>query len=226
MVQINTSYLEALVDLYFSPLACSMATRIALYEAGAEAGYIQADFRTKRLPDGSSFLDVSPLGQVPALRLDSGEVLLENQAILQHVADRYPEAGLAPPPGRERSLLQQWLSFIGTELHKVVFLPMLDPHAAPEVKAYARDKAPSRLAVLDSHLEGRNFMLDRFTVADAYLITILSWNAAVGFDLSPYPHLQAYIARMHEHPSVARALAEERALYAEYQARRAAARAS
>ena len=214
------------MDLYFSPLACSMATRIALYEAGAEAGYIQADVRTKRLPDGSSFLDVSPLGQVPALRLDTGEVLLENQAILQHVADRYPESGMAPPPGRERSLLQQWLSFIGTELHKLVFAPILDPHAAPEVKAYARDKAASRLAVLDRHLEGRAFLLDRFTVADAYLVTVLNWNAAIGIDLSPYPALQAYLGRMHVHPSVARAVAEERALYAEYQASRAAARAS
>ncbi len=214
------------MELYFSPLACSMATRIALYEAGAEAGYIQTDMRTKRLPDGSSFLDVSPLGQVPALRLDSGEVLLENQAILQHVADRYPEAGLAPPSGRERSLLQQWLSFISTELHKLVFTPILDPHAAPEVKAYARDKAASRLAVVDRRLEGRAFLLDRFTVADAYLVTILNWNAAIGIDLSPYPALQAYLGRMHEHPSVARAVAEERALYAEYQARRAAARAS
>ena len=214
------------MELYFSPLACSMATRIALYEAGAEAGYIQTDVRTKRLPDGSSFLDVSPLGQVPALRLDTGEVLLENQAILQHVADRYPDAGLAPPPGRERSLLQQWLSFIGTELHKLVFAPILDQHAAPEVKAYARDKAASRFAVVDHHLEGRAFLLDRFTVADAYLVTVLNWNAAIGIDLSPYPALQAYLGRMHEHPSVARAVAEERALYAEGQARRAAARAS
>jgi glutathione S-transferase len=203
-----------------------MATRIALYEAGAEAGYIQADVWTKRLPDGSSFLDISPLGQVPALRLDSGEVLLENQAILQHVADRYPDAGLAPPPGRERSLLQQWLSFIGTELHKVVFVPLLDPRAAPEVKAYARDRAPSRLAVLDRHLDGRDFLLDRFTVADAYLVTILNWAAPTGVELSPYPALLAYLSRMHEHPSVARALAEERGLYAAYQARRAAARAS
>lgn len=211
------------MDLYFSPLACSMATRIALYEAGAEAGYIQADFATKRLPDGSSFLDVSPLGQVPALRLDSGEVLLENQAILQHVADRYPEAGLAPPSGRERSLLQQWLSFVGTELHKVVFLALLDPRAAPEVKAYARDKAPARLAVLDRHLEGREFLLDRFTVADAYLVTILGWAAPSGVDLSPYPAVQAYLDRLHQLPSVARAVREERALYAEYQARRARA---
>jgi glutathione S-transferase len=203
-----------------------MATRIALYEAGAEAGYIQADVRTKLLPDGSSFLDISPLGQVPALRLDSGEVLLENQAILQHVADRYPDAGLAPPPGRERSLLQQWLSFIGTELHKVVFVPLLDPRAAPEVKAYARDRAAARLAVLARHLDGRSFLLDRFTVADAYLVTILNWAAPTGVELSPYPALLAYLTRMHEHPSVARALAEERGLYTEYQARRAAARAS
>lgn len=214
------------MDLYFSPLACSMATRIALYEAGAEAGFIWADLLNKRLPDGSSLLDVHPLGHVPALRLDTGEVLLENQAILQHVADSYPEAGLAPPPGRGRALLQQWLSFIGTELHKLVFTPLLDPHAAPEVKAYSRDKAAARLAVLERHLEGRDFLLDRFTVADAYLVTILNWTVVTGVDLSPFPALRGYLRRLHQHPSVARAVAEERALYAEYQARRPAAQAA
>jgi glutathione S-transferase len=211
------------VDLYFSPLACSMATRIALYEAGAEAGYIQADFESKRLADGSSYLDVHPLGQVPALRTDAGEVLLENQAILQHVADAYPRAGLAPPPGPERSRLHQWLSFIGTELHKGVFAAVLDRTSAPEVKAYARSKLPARLAVLDRHLTGRDYLLDRFSVADAYLVVILGWTVALGTDLAPYPALAAYSRRVRERPSVARAFAEEQDLYSQYQVRRAAA---
>jgi glutathione S-transferase len=217
---------EAPVDLYFSPLACSMATRIALYEAGADAGFIQADMLTKRLPDGTSFLDVSPLGQVPALRTDSGEVLLENQAILQYVADRFPEAELAPPPGRERTALHQWLSFVATELHKLVLGPMLDPHATPEVLAYCRDKAPARLAVLDRHLTSRDFLLDRFSVADAYLVTILGWTRATGIDLTPYPAVRAYLRRVRARPSVSRALSEEGALFAEYQARQAATRAA
>ena len=113
------------MDLYFAPLACSMATRIALYEAGADAHYIQRD-RNKRLPDGSDFCQVSPLGMVPTLRTDDGELLTENAAILQYVADRFPEAKLGTGPGMDRSRLHQWLCFIGTELHKGLFIPILD----------------------------------------------------------------------------------------------------
>lgn len=209
------------MDLYFSPLACSMATRIALYEAGADAGFIQADLKARRLPDGSSFLDVNPLGMVPVLRTDDGELLYENQAILQYVADAFPDTGLAPGSGRERSRLHRWLSFVGAELHKAVFATLLDPRSPPDAKAYARAKAPSRLAVLDRHLAGRDHLLDRFTVADAYLVTVLNWTAVTGIDLTPFPALLAYFRRMHQHPSVARAVAEERALYAEEQARHA-----
>src|SRR5215470_13588388 len=120
------------MELYFGPLACSMATRISLYEAGAgsEATFTYVDTRTKRTGDGADYLAINPLGQVPALRIDSPEgrgddLLLENQAILQYVADRFPAAHLAPPPGRERARLQQWLSFIATELHKPVYIPLL-----------------------------------------------------------------------------------------------------
>jgi len=199
-----------------------MATRIAIYEAGAPAGFIQADLKAKLLPDGSSFLDVNPLGQVPVLRTDDGELVFENQAILQHVADAFPEAGLAPPPGRERTRLHRWLSFVGTELHKAVFVPLLDRRSPPEVKEYARARAPSRMTVLERHLTGRDALLDRFTVADAYLVTVLNWSPAVGIDLAPFPTVCAYLDRMQRNPSVARALAEERALFAEEQARRAA----
>jgi glutathione S-transferase len=111
------------MKLYFSPLACSLATRIALYEAGAEAHYVQVDRRTRST---ASYRRVHPLGLVPALELEGGEILTENAAILQFVAGRYPAARLAPEDPWERARLQQWLSFIGTELHKVVYLPLLD----------------------------------------------------------------------------------------------------
>ena len=117
------------MDLYFSPLACSMATRIALYEAGADARYIYRD-RNKRLPDGSDFLQINPLGMVPTLRTDEGDLLTENGAILQYVAERFPGANLAPASGIARARLQQWLSFIGTELHKAIFIPLLDQQGA------------------------------------------------------------------------------------------------
>ena len=110
------------MDLYFSPLACSMATRIALYEAGADANYLEVDPKTKVVQnDGSDFRAVNPLGLVPTLRTDDGLVLTENAAILQYVADRFPQAGISAS-GMERSRLHQWLCFIGTELHKGLFV--------------------------------------------------------------------------------------------------------
>ena len=211
------------MDLYFSPLACSMATRIALYEAGAEAGFIQVDTRSKRVEDGGDFLAVNGIGQVPVLRTDEGELLTENPAVLQYVADRFPSSGLAPQGGAERYRLQQWLNFTTSELHKVVFVPLLDPKASEGAKAYAHEKAPQRLAHLAKHLEGREFQLDRFTIADAYLVTVLNWGRYSGVDLAQWPAVDAYYHRMLERPSVARALSEEIALYKDQQARRSAA---
>lgn len=210
------------MDLYFSPLACSMATRIALYEAGADIRYIYRD-RAKRLPDGSDFLQINPLGMVPTLRTDDGDVLTENAAILQHVAERFPAANLAPASGIGRARLQQWLCFIGTELHKGVFMPLLDSKAPPDAKAYAAGLADSRMALLDKHLTGREFLLDDFSVADAYLCTVLNWTRAVPIDLSKWPAVKDYHARMRKRPSVARAWAEEAAMYAEEQERSKAA---
>src|SRR6202049_4475846 len=107
------------MDLYFSPLACSLATRIALYEAGAEANYLEVDPKTKKVQnDGSDFYLVNPLGLVPTLRTDDGFVLTENASILQYVADRFPQAGISTGPGMEPTRLHPWLSFIGTDTHK------------------------------------------------------------------------------------------------------------
>ena len=111
------------MDLYFSPLACSMATRVALYEAGAEANYLEVDSPTKKvLKDGSDFRTVNPIGLVPTLRTDEGVVLTENAAILQYVADRFPQSGIGATAGIDRTRLHQWLCFIGTELHKGLFV--------------------------------------------------------------------------------------------------------
>ena len=157
------------MELYFSPLACSMATRISLYEAGADARFIEIDPKIKRTPEGADYRAVNPLGLVPAMRTDAGEVLTENAAILQYVADRFPDAALAPHAGLDRSRLQQWLCFIGTELHKAFYVPLLDPKAPDVAKRYALEQGETRLAYLDSYLAGRDFLLDRFSVADAYL---------------------------------------------------------
>jgi len=209
------------MDLYFSPLACSMATRIAFYEAGVEGRFIEVDTRAKRLADGSDFLAVNPMGQVPVLRMDNGELLTENPAVLQYVADARPEAGLAPRDGVARYRLQQWLNFITTELHKVVFVPLLDPSMPEDGKAYARRKAEQRLAYLNGRLEGREYLLERFTVADAYLTTVLNWARFTGVDLGQWPAVQSYMDRMYQRPSVAKAIAEETRAYQEQEARRA-----
>jgi glutathione S-transferase len=211
------------MELYFAPLACSLATRIALYEAGAEAAFIQVDTKTKRVADGSDFRAVNAMGQVPVLRTDDGALLTENPAVLQYVADRYPQSGLAPQGGFERYGLQQWLNFITSELHKVVFIPLLDARAPEGAKAFAREKAGPRLAYLNDYLDDKDYLLDRFTVADAYLVTVLNWAKLSGIDLATYPAIDAYLRRLHQRPSVARAFAEEFEIYKGEQARRAQA---
>jgi glutathione S-transferase len=205
------------MNLYFSPLACSLATRIALYEASASAQFTQVDTRAKRVADGRNFLDVTPMGQVPVLDVGDGLVLTENAAVLQYVADRFPGAHLAPVGGVERARLQQWLGFIGTELHKALFIPLLDPRANDAVKAYAKDKAALRFQVLNTHLTGREFLIERFSVADAYLVTVLNWAAFTGVDLTAWPAVLDYQQRVQARPNVARAMQEEFALYRQSQ---------
>jgi len=211
------------MELYFAPLACSMATRIALYEAGADAVFHAVDLRAKRLDDGADFRAVNPMGQVPALRTDAGDLVTENPVVLQVVADAYPQAHLAPPAGSERYRLQQWLNFITSELHKLVFNPLLDPRSNDGAKAYARDKAEQRFAYLDAQLAGRAFVLDRFSIADCYLVTVLNWARFAGIELARWPAVQSYFEGLQQRPSVAKAMAEELALYKAEQARRSAA---
>jgi glutathione S-transferase len=211
------------MELFFAPLACSLATRIALYEAGADATFTQVDTKAKRVADGSDFFAVNAMGQVPVLRGDDGTTLTENPAVLQYVADRFPEAGLAPAAGVERYRLQQWLNFVTSELHKVIFIPLLDPQAPEGAKEYARTKLRARFAYLDHHLTGRDHLLDGFSVADAYLVTVLNWTRAIALDLKQWPAIDAYFTRLHQRPSIAKAFAEELDLYKEEQARRSAA---
>jgi len=213
------------MDLYFSPLACSLATRIALYEAGAEANYFEVDGKTKIVQnDGSDFRQINPLGLVPTLRTDDGLVLTENAAILQYVADRFPKAGISASDGTERSRLHQWLCFIGTELHKGLFVPVLDKKAPPEVKSYILGKGLSRLDFLENYLKGREFLLDHFSVADAYLVTVINWTMATPpIELAKWPAVKAYYERLRARPSIAKAIAQEFEMCKAEQARQKAA---
>ena len=202
------------MELYFAPLSCSLATRITLYELNLPATFHQVTLSNKQLADGSSYLDINPKGQVPALRTQEGLLLTEGSAILQYVADRAPESGLAPAAGTfARYQLQQWLSYISTELHKAVFYMLFNPAVPREMKEFSRETLiPARYNFLSTHLAQREFLLDTFTVADAYLVTTLNWAAPGGIDLSKWPVLVDYHKRLLTRPAVAKALQEELAL--------------
>lgn len=204
------------MDLYFAPLSCSMASRIAIYEAGIDAKFHQVVLSTKQLTTGEPYLEINPKGQVPALRIADGTILTEGPAILQFIADQAPASGLAPTAGSmARYTLQQWLNYLSTEVHKAVFYMMFNPASPGEVKAFARDVLlPARYRFVSQHLDGRDYLLDTFTVADAYLVTTLNWAGPAGVDLTQWPVLAAYRDRMLERPAVARAFSEEMALRA------------
>jgi glutathione S-transferase len=209
------------MDLYFSPMACSLASRIAIYEAGAAVRFIRVDARHKRAETGEDYWQVAPMGQVPALRTDDGLLLTENAAVLPYLAETFPAARLQPEGSSGRAQLRQWIGFIGTELHKALFLPLLDSAAPPEVKAYARAKAALRLGVLQGHLSQQEHLVGDFSVADAYLTTVLNWAPTAGLDLAAWPAVQQYHRRLLQRPSIARAVGEEFALYKQEQARQA-----
>ncbi|HEY9028496.1 MAG TPA: glutathione binding-like protein [Burkholderiaceae bacterium] len=209
------------MELFFSPMACSLASRIACYEAGADAQFTQVD-KAKRTSDGRDYWQVNPMGQVPALRTPAGWLLTENAAVLQFLAEAFPEAGLLPADAEARARVRQWLGFIATELHKAVFVPLLDAKAPADVKAYALDKAPLRLAVLEAHLQQHEHLEGSYGIADIYLAVVLNWAPYAGVDLSPWPAVKAFHRRINQREAVARATREEFALYQEEQRLRAA----
>lgn len=203
------------MELYFCPMTCSLATRIALYELDEPATFHQVNVVTKKMEDGGDYFQINPTGQVPALRTREGVLLTEGPAVLQYVADLKPERGLTPKAGTlERYQLQQWLNYISTEVHKQVFYTIFSPKWPAEAKVFAREQvAPAKYEFLSKHLDGREFLLGPgFTVADAYLVTTLSWCGAAGIDLGRWPVMTAYLDRMKTRPAVGRAITEERAL--------------
>jgi glutathione S-transferase len=207
------------MDLYFAPLACSMATRIALYELDAKANFIYVDIHTnpskRLLADGSDYYSINDMGQVPAIRTDTGEMITENPVVLQYVADLHPRSDLAPSGGLNRYRLQQWLNFISTEVHKATFIPLLDRTSPDGAKVFAQKKLPLRMGHLSSHLEVREYLMDRFSIADCYLVTVLNWAPYATVDLANWPVVFDYYNRMRQHPSVARAIADETPIFAE-----------
>ncbi|MGY3588310.1 glutathione S-transferase [Bradyrhizobium sp. USDA 4341] len=204
-----------MLQLYFFPMACSLASRIALMEAGIEARYHLAHIWTKKvLDDDSDFRVVSQKGAVPVLVLENGERLTESAAVLQYIADRKPELGLAPPPGDlDRYRLQEWLSFIGTEIHKGFLFPTFW-YKDDASKASARERIGQTVSVAAARLNGRDYLVgDRFTVADGYLAWALLLLRHAGVDLAQWPDLAGYLARMQVRPQVEAAIGIETQLW-------------
>lgn len=198
------------MKLYYSPGACSLSPHIALHEAGLRFEAIPAPTKTHKLPDGSDYHLVNPLGYVPYLVLDSGEALREGPAIVQYIADQVPEKHLAPANGSmARYQLQSWLNFIGTELHKG-FSPLFNPAMPADAKQVFKDRLLSRLTWLDGELDGKPYLMgDTFTVADGYLFTVTNWPARIGMDITGLANLTAFRARVAARPAVQAAMKAE-----------------
>ena len=198
------------MKLYYSPGACSLSPHIALLEAGLPYDLVKVDLRVKKLENGDDFLTVNPKGQVPALALDSGELVTEGPIIVQMIADKAGK-NLAPPrDSDERYKLLEWLNFITTELHKNLG-PMFSPLLADDAKPFFKDRAMSKFKYLETALTGRDYLMGKqFTVADGYLFTMLMWATdRLKFDLSDMPNLLAYKARVAARPKVQEAMTKE-----------------
>jgi glutathione S-transferase len=171
---------------------------------------VLASTKSHQLEDGTDYYTINPKGYVPLLEFDDGTRLTEGPAIVQWIADQVPEKQLAPQAGTmERYRLQEWLTFIGTEMHKQ-FSPLFNPGMAEEAKALFRQKILERLAYVDQHLAERDYVLgSRFSVADAYLYTVTRWTAPLKLDISRFANLCAFMARMAARPAVQQAVKAE-----------------
>jgi len=198
------------MKLYYAPGACSLASHIVLHETGLAFEIEKLDFATKKTASGEDFNQINPKGYVPAVKLDDGSVLTEGGAILQYIADQQPGSDLAPKAGTmERYRLQEWLTFIGTELHKT-FSPLFNKASAEETKTNARNLLAKRLGYVETQLAGKPYLMgDKFSVADAYLFTVVNWSNFVGFDLSPFPRINEFMARVAARPKVQAAMKAE-----------------
>ncbi|MEW5863019.1 MAG: glutathione transferase GstA [Pseudomonadota bacterium] len=198
------------MKLYYSPGACSLSPHIVAREAGIPVELQTVDLKTKRLADGGDYLRVNGKGYVPALELDDGTVLTEGPVIVQYLADSKPESGLAPKQGTmERYRLQEWLNFITSELHKG-FGNFFNPALTPEWRKGVTDRLDVRCEWLARQLDGRAYLMgERFSVADAYLFTVLNWAPVAKYDLGRWPALTAYHRRVQERPKVQEALRAE-----------------
>jgi glutathione S-transferase len=198
------------MKLYYSPGACSLSPHIVLRESGLPFDPVQTSTKTHKLQDGTDYYGINPLGYVPLLELDDGARLREGPAIVQYIADQVPVKNLAPANGTlPRYRLQEWLTFIGTEIHKS-FSPLFNPAMPEEGKQIYRDRLASRLQWVDAQFAGKDYLLgDHFSVADAYLFTVSNWAKPMNIDLASFKNLVAWRERVSARPAVQEAMKAE-----------------
>jgi glutathione S-transferase len=197
------------MKLYYAPGACSLSPHIVSRELGIPLELQKVNTKDKSMEGGGDYRTVNPKGYVPALDLGDGQVLTEGPAIVQYLADQKPESGLAPKAGTvERYRLQEWLNFITSEIHKS-FSPLFKPNTPDDYKKIAKENLGARFEWLDKQLAGREYLMGHFTVADAYLFTVVNWSGFVGIDLAKYPNLAAYQKRVAGRPKVREAMKAE-----------------
>ena len=198
------------MKLYYSPGACSLSPHIALHEAGIAFEAVMASTKSHKLQDGTDYYGINPLGYVPLLELDDGTRLREGPAIVQYIADLAPTKNLAPAAGTlQRYRLQEWLTFIGTEMHKG-YSPLFNPAMPDEAKTIFKDKLKSRYQWLDGQLADKQYLMgEHFSVADGYLFTVTNWAKPTGVDIAGCPNVQAWHARVAARPAVQEAMKAE-----------------
>jgi glutathione S-transferase len=199
------------MELFFTPLSCAMASRIALYEAGLPATFTRVDNKTKTTADGRNYLEINPRGQVPVIQVD-GEYLTENVAILEYIADLKPEARLAPS-GMDRTRMRKWLSFVNGEIHVANMSPILSKTTSDEVRGYSVERAKKALSHIDGYLAGREWLTATYSIADIYLAVVSNWLQATPIKLADYPNIAALQKRVFARPAAAKAVGEELQLY-------------
>ena len=198
------------MKLFYSPGACSLSPHIVLRETKQAFTLEKVDLMQKKTESGKNYLTINPKGQVPALLLDDGNLLTEGVAIVLYLADKMPHSHLiAPTDNLSRYQTIAWLTYISSELHKS-FSPLFNSKTPEKYKAILREKLKAQFNYLDEVLKKDEYLQgNHFTVADAYLFTILRWAFAMKFDLNQYKHLLIYFDRIEKRPSVQAALAAE-----------------
>jgi len=200
------------MKLFYSPGACSLATHIVLRELGLEFDLDKTDTASGRTESGLSFRTINPLGYVPALETVDGDVITENVAILQFLADRRPDRKLAPAHGTlARTRLHELLNFLSSELHKAYGPFFSGKELDADSRAAVEEKLARRVGAVEDRLaDGRDYLLgETFGVADAYAFVLLNWSYGVGFDLSPWPRVERFVARVKARPTVHNAMLAE-----------------